>query len=643
MAPRLGRYFWKLFLANAVVMAVVLACSVWVVVAQLDRFRQEELSHHLAAQASALEVAVRDRFDPAHAGELNALAQQVGSTELEGVRVTFVLADGTVVGDSEAIASKMESHADRPEIQEALASGSGESVRWSHTVAKNMKYVAVRVGDADEPLGVVRVSMAVQSIAARAQPARRLAVAIAVLSVLAAIVLALALALMWSRRIQRITEAARSISGGDLSARVDATGHDEVALLGKSLNEMREKLSAQLGTIDRQRRTLDSLVSQLREGVVVADADGRIVLINSEAVELLQLSSDEAVHSRIGQTVEQCVPQHKLQGLLRRTTSVAPSATDGPFPQSTDRIADRLESNTQEIELQLTTRAGVRSVLARAFDLRLPDAIDSNASSAKSGHVGRTLVLTDVTELTRVMQVKADLAANASHELRTPLSAIRAAVETLRTVDWSRDGKTASRFVDVVDRHSGRMEAMIGDLLDLSRMESGANRFDATPISTKKLAEELRMTYSGAVTAKSLSWKTSFPGEDVTLTTNPELLRMILRNLIDNAVRFTDPGGSIVLSVSPDPEHIVIEVADTGCGIALADQPRVFERFYQVGQARSGPDRGTGLGLSIVRHAASAINARVELQSVPGQGTSVSVRIPLLNLRQSTKSPQKPC
>ncbi len=625
MPLRLGRYFWKLFLANAVVMALVLGGCVCVIVSQLDRFRQEELSNHLSAQASALEVAVRDRFDPQHAAQLNALAQQVGSTELEGVRVTFVLVDGTVLGDSEANASEMESHADRPEVQQAVASGFGESVRWSHTVAKNMKYVAVRVGTADNPLGVVRVSMAVQSIAARAQPARRLAVTIALVSVLAAILLALALALLWSRRIQRITEAARSISGGDLSARVDAAGHDEVAILGRSLNEMREKLSAQLGTIDRQRRTLDSLVSQLREGVVVTDAEGRIVLINSEAMDLLQLSPGEADGSFVGKTVEQCIPQHKLQDLLRRTRSEGSSDANGPSSQSAGRTDHPRETGTQEIELQLATGTGVRSVLARAFDVRLPG---DDRSPGTSAHVGRTLVLTDVTELTRVMQVKADLAANASHELRTPLSAIRAAVETLRSVDWSSDAAAASRFIDVVDRHSGRMEALIGDLLDLSRLESGTDRFDATPISARKLLEELRTTFADALAAKNLHWKTSVSSEDVTLSASPELLRMILRNLIDNAIRFTDPKGNIALSVQRDGDTIVFEVADTGCGIAPAEQQRVFERFYQVEQARSGPDRGTGLGLSIVRHAATAMNARVDMKSAIGQGTRVTVNVP---------------
>jgi two-component system phosphate regulon sensor histidine kinase PhoR len=473
-----------------------------------------------------------------------------------------------------------------------------------------MKYVAVRVGSADDPRGVVRVSMALQSIAAQTQPAQRLIVTIALVSVLAAILLALGLALLWSRRIRRITETARVVSRGDLSAPIEVVGHDEVAILGRSLNEMRERLSRQLQTIDRQRRTLDSLVSQLREGVVVADGEGRIVLINSEAVELLQLSPAEPHRSYCGQTVEQCVPQHKLQNLLRG------SGGNGG------------EIKIQELELKLVAGAEARSVLARAFDVRLPDAVGDGRLPRESAHIGRALVLTDVTELTRVMQMKADLAANASHELRTPLSAIRAALDTLRSVNWSSDAEVASQFIDVVDRHSGRMEAMIGDLLDLSRLESGKDRFEATPISAKSLLEELHSNFADALAAKSLHWETSLTGDDVTFMASLELLRMILCNLIDNAIRFTDPEGSIELSVCPEDGMVVFQVADTGCGMAAAEQQRVFERFYQVRRARSGPDRGTGLGLSIVRHAVSAMDGSLDLQSTIGHGTRVRVWVP---------------
>lgn len=605
MRLRLGRYFWKLFLANAAVMAVVLTGCAWMIVSQLDQFRQEELSQHLAAQAAALEVAVRDRFDTAHADELNTVAQQIGSARVEGVRVTFVLTNGAVVGDSQASATRMESHADRPEIRQALSTGRGESVRWSHTVAKYMKYVAVRVGDSEAPLGVVRVSMGVESIAARAQSARRLAVSVAIASVSAAVLLSLVLAWGWSRRIQRVTEAAESMSRGDLSAGVDIQGYDEVALLGRSLNAMRAKLSVHLDTIDRQRRNLESLVSQLRDGVVVIDADARVVLINAEAEAMLHPESAETDRDFVGRSVEQCVPHRKLLDLLDRV-----GRSDG----------------TDEIELRLPCAKGHRFVLARGFQVRLPNA--RTGASDTSVPVGRALVLTDITELAHAMQVKADLAANASHELRTPLSAIRASVETLGTLDPQRDPEAIRKFVDVIDRHSERMYAMIGELLELSRLESGADQIDAASVSARQVVDELTKTFAETTTAKGIRWRTECPDEDVTMTTSAELLRMILRNLLDNAVRFTEPGGDVCLSVKADKSDVVFRVTDTGCGIPLPEQDRVFERFYQVEQARSGTERGTGLGLSIVRHAAIAIGARIELKSTPGTGTQVTLRIP---------------
>jgi len=397
MTLRPGRYFWKLFVANAVVMGLVLVASVWFIIAQLDRLRQEENSSHLFAQASALEVAVRDRFDRENAAQLNSIARRVGSTERQGVRITFILADGVVVGDSEANAAQMESHADRPEVRQALADGKGMSLRWSHTVAKNMQYVAVRVGPADKPLGVVRVSMPVQSIAARADPARRLARTIALVSVCAAILLAAGLALLWSRRIQRVTEVAKSISDEDLSARVPVTGHDELAVLAQSLNEMRRKLSSHLNTIDRQRRTLESLVSQLGEGVVVADADSRVVLMNVEAIEMLRPAPLEPGASYIGRPIEQCVPYRKLQDLMQQRHLASPTGEQSSVEGKEDAPIRREAEPAHEIELRLLTDTGDRTVLARAFNLRLPARNESEFSSGFSFQVGIALVLTDIT------------------------------------------------------------------------------------------------------------------------------------------------------------------------------------------------------------------------------------------------------
>ena len=182
----------------------------------------------------------------------------------------------------------MENHADRVEIRAAIADGAGESTRFSNTIGQQMSYVAVRVGSADHPLGVVRVSMPVRSIMARTRGARQLFWRIAFVVLAAAVILALGLARIWSSRIGRVTATAHSLSLGDLSARANVSGSDEVALLAGSLNQMRDHLAGQLKTIDRQRRTLEYLLAQLHEGVVVAGPTGRIVLLNPAAARLFR-------------------------------------------------------------------------------------------------------------------------------------------------------------------------------------------------------------------------------------------------------------------------------------------------------------------------------------------------------------------
>jgi two-component system phosphate regulon sensor histidine kinase PhoR len=378
---------------------------------------------------------------------------------------------------------------------------------------------------------------------------------------------------------------------------------------------MRERLSSHVDTIDRQRRTLDALVSQLREGVVVADAQARIVLINKEAVRMLQPEFGRSSEALIGLSIEQCVPQLQLQRMLSRHVRTG-SGPDASPVGSNDAL--------DEAKLQVESSTGVRTIFARATNIRLPDDVARHRSDEEP-RMGRVLLLTDVTELTRVMQVKADLAANASHELRTPLSAIRAAVETLRALDAERDARAAVQLIDVVDRHSSRMEAMIGDLLELSRLESGAARFERRLVEIRPLLQEFENMAARKVEAKGLHFKIDIDPPDARIRVNPELLRMILRNLIDNAVRFTDAGGRVTVSCRVDDQRVMFRVADTGCGIAPEEQERVFERFYQVERARSGADRGTGLGLSIVRHAAAAMQAKLELKSELGEGTTITV------------------
>lgn len=620
--------FSKLFLGNTVLIIAVLGICAYLIVQHVQRAYAEQVGRELRLHAHLVEAAVHAQLDPRRAEELDRLVKQFGAAADNQVRITLILPDGQVLADSQAEPKTMESHATRPEVVRALIAGWGEETHYSRTLEQFQRYAALRVGSAEAPSGVIRVSMPVQMITARANAFRRIIWTIVLLGAIAAILFALGLARLWSWPIRRITAIARSLSKGDLSARARVAGPAELAMLAASLNGMRDHIADQLATIDRQRRTLESLLAQLHEGVIVAGSNGRILLVNPAAVRMLGLSGDpvEKAGSLLGQAVEQYVLQHDLQDmLLSENRRRADKRTDKPPAEP---------AVPREVRVQIEEENGELVLMARASDIVLPVPASSGGPLERPD-VGRMLVLSDITQISRMVRIKTDFAANASHELRTPLSAIRAAVETLLSLDWQNDQDAAKRFLDMIDRHSARMQQMVSDLLDLSRIESSPGQFKPQTLILSAVIEELRARFAEKLAARNLQWSLKLDPELRTIDVSPHLLRVVLDNLVDNAIKFTNPGGRVqiasqkVLNGAGKIEAVIISVEDTGCGIAEEEQERVFERFYQVEKARSGPDRGTGLGLSIVRHAVAAMHGRVTLTSKLGQGTCVTVSIPL--------------
>jgi two-component system phosphate regulon sensor histidine kinase PhoR len=433
---------------------------------------------------------------------------------------------------------------------------------------------------------------------------------VAMLALLGTALIAVAIVWLWERPLRDVIRTARSLSRGDLSARAEAFSADEMGLLARTLNRMRDHLVGQVEAVDRERRTIATLLDELAEGVVVASADGKVALMNPAARRLLNLSPVRG-GDYVGLAVERCIPQHDLQRML-----LATAARDG-------QAGDTAASVPREARLQIDGPGGVLHLLAQAADIRLPGA------GERGGSAGRLLVITDISALTRMVQMRTDFVANASHELRTPVTTIRAAIETLQKMDLAGDTESARRFLDAIDRQSGRLEEMASDLLDLARLETGTGQFAPQPVSLTGLLRELETQFKERVRAKELTWtvdRRACARDE--LMVNPLLIRLALDNLIDNAVKFTEAGGRITLALADDGRGMSIEVADDGCGIPLEEQERVFERFYQVGRARSGQQRGTGLGLSIVRHAVAAMGGQVKLDSAPGAGTRVRVTIP---------------
>lgn len=461
----------------------------------------------------------------------------------------------------------------------------------------------------------------------------RIAAVIVVITLAATLLLAAAVWGAWVRPMQSLSQTARRMAEGDLSVRAEAAGAGELAILARALNDVRGRLATQATLIDNQRLTLDSLLNQLKEGVVVAQHDGRVALMNPAAVRLLNLQlgrpPDPAIF--IGRLCEQCIPQHDLQGMLRIDAAAArDSGADGAREASED---------VREIRLQVEHDDRVVHLRARASTLTLP----APPGAPSRTRPGRLLVLTDVSDQMRTLQVKTDFVANASHELRTPLSNIRLAVESLLEMDLARHAPDAAHFIGLIDRHSARLAAMVKDLLDLTRLENPGARYEVRPLKPADLLDELRERFAEAIARKALLWNAEVaPDLPPTITLSPHLIQLVLDNLAENAIKFTDPGGTVTVAVRPAGDGLSFEVSDTGCGIPEAEQQRVFERFYQVELARSGPERGTGLGLAIVRHAVTAMNGQVRLESTPGVGTRVIVTIPQRPALKSAPTPANP-
>lgn len=625
MHPR--RLFWPLFLGHAVVLVLALAVCAWLAMDEFDRFYLSSMSGQLRALAAHWKSQLEPRWETVTDAELKQLVAarpdgEQADRQLPEVRVTLIAPDGTPLADSRALARDMESFRDSPEFLSALSTGWGEGARWSAGFAGRTQVVAVRVSDTPPHGAVLRLAIDAETITGRSRAIRRIVLTTSASAIVGAALLAAWIMLHWSRPLGKITAAARKLARGDLTAQVPLVGPEETAVLSRTLNQMRDRLARHLDTIDRQRLTLESMLLQLHEGVLLVDDHGRIVLTNPAAIRLLELASPRPDGSLEGLPVEQCVIDHDVQHLLlphSRTATEAPGADDA---------ASRRPADYDEVRLTLDQAGGASQVLVRASNIVLPGDLDQLSPERRDTRVGRLMVLTDVSEFSRMMEMKADFAANASHELRTPLSAIRAAVETLDSVRWNEDEAPARHFLDVIRRHSQRLEDLVKDLLDLSRVESPSASFDRIEVDLVSFLDDLRSSFANTLVDKQIAWRVQVRPELRRILASPHLLRLSLGNLVDNAIKFTSPGGWVSVSADGTDSELQLAVADNGCGIPQEDLDRVFERFYQVQRSRSGQPRGTGLGLSIVRHAVAAMKGQVTLTSAPGTGTTVTVTIP---------------
>lgn len=517
-------------------------------------------------------------------------------SERLGHRVTFVGAAGQVVGDSHvarAELANLENHLERPEIQAARAVGTGFAERASGTVGTPFLYAAAALSD-DRPGGAAYLRIAstlgeVQATLARSTRA-------VALTGLAAMVIALIAAYLVSRALARplvvLSDRARRLAHGDLSSRVSRnTRVQELDELALAFNRLADELQARLNELGRERDEMQALIDCMAEGVIALTEDARILRVNRAAREVLQIP-DPPLYSPVGAVVR----HPELRALLEESVG-------NPV---------------------------------RAHDVTLRDR-SLIVSSRMLDQGGAVTTLLDVTERRRLEKVRQDFVANASHELKTPLTSMRGFAETL--IEGDPPEPLRREFLQSIHNNTVRLQLLVDDLLDLSRLESGGWRAREERVDVADVADRVWEDLVDGGPERDLSF--TLEGEGVAWA-DEQGVEQILRNLLDNARRYTPDGGKIVVDVStvdaevdpadpdaaPPTPRVAVSVSDNGSGIPSSSIPRVFERFYRADTSRAREVGGTGLGLAIVRHLIQAMDGTVSVESELGRGSTLRFTLP---------------
>ncbi len=572
--------------AAGVALAVLLALAG----PPLDRRARDDAFAALTAEARLMARVVED-----------ALARGTGPDELDpvvdaaardvGARVTVIAPDGRVLADSalsgEALA-RVENHGNRPEVRAALAGEVSRSERRSATVGAELLYAAVPVRRGVEVVGVARLSRGLESIEAQSASLWRAGALALLLALVATGLLSVLLSSSLGRSLGEIMATAREYARGNLSARIPVRRDDELGELARIINLSADQLQGRMVEIARDRGRTDAILSAMDDGVLAVDHRGTVVLANPSLVKALDLKDAPG--------------RHYLEVVRQREV--------GALIEEVLRTGERREA---EVELLHARREF--SIIGVPFP------------GEEGTPPGAVLTFNDATERRRVERIRRDFAANASHELRTPLTSIRGFVEALEDGAIAEPA-TAQRFLGKIRTHADRMAVLVEDLLELSRLEAGERELELEETQPADVAEEVVASFGGAAARKDIRLLCADRGAPA-VRSDPERLRRILENLVDNAVKYTPDGGQVEVATVPGPDGSArVEVADDGPGIAAEHLPRIFERFYRVDKARSRELGGTGLGLSIVRHLAESMGASVSVESEPGKGARFVVALP---------------
>jgi two-component system phosphate regulon sensor histidine kinase PhoR len=581
---------WHLFFSYLLITLLSLVAVTWYSTVSLKKFMLKQVEADLEERALLFGPMLQQHLSPLDEKAIDDLCKRVGQAAL--TRITVILPWGKVVGDSDNDPARMDNHLDRPEVAAALERSRGVLTRYSPTLGKEMMYVALPLKRDSRTLGILRTAIPVDNIDKTLDAMqKRIAFAGLIIAAIAAL-----LSLLISHRIRRpidaIKKGAESFSRGEFDVHLPSSGLAEISGLSETMKRMAGELKEQIRTITEQRNELEAVLSSMAEGVFGVDQEERLIGMNPSAARILACNPATAQ----GRTIQEVIRLSELQ-----------------------RFVVGALSSAEPIEQSLILY-GEKERFVRAHGTPL--------LNAEGKRIGVLIVLNDVTQLAKLENIRKDFVANVSHEIKTPITAIKGFVETLQE-GQSQNPEDVRRFLEIIHRHVDRLEAIVEDLLTLSRIEKEAETEQIT------LEEHpVRGILERAVQAcedKAHSKKIHFEldcAEGLKGRINPLLLEQAVANLIDNAITYSEEGKSVTVKAQEEAQEIRIQIQDQGCGIERKHLDRIFERFYRVDKSRSRKLGGTGLGLAIVKHIAQAHGGRVSVESQTGVGSTFTLHLP---------------
>ena len=600
------KLIWQLFPTYLLVTLFALVTITVSYSREMKKFYLDHTAAELTARAHLILPQLKSQLV---ARDLTAINRTVVTqAKNAATRITVILPSGVVIGDSDESPVQMDNHANRPEIASALKGANGTSTRYSRTLQKNMMYVAVPVTVDERVMGVIRTSVPVSDIDRKLGDMRLRIILAFILISLSIAGISLYISRRISRPIEEMEKGAQQFAQGNLAHSLAIPESVELAGLAEAMNEMAGELDWKIKTAFAQRNEIRTILASMVEGVIALNPSDHIINMNQAAADILETP----LPGEDRRSLQEIIRNTSLEKLIRDSRATN-EPTDGDI---------------------IYNKSGEKTLHVRCAPLK----------AANETRIGTLLVINDVTKLRQLENVRRDFAANVSHEIKTPLTAIKGFVETLKHHSI-KDAAEQERFLDIIDRHVIRLTNIIEDLMKLSVMEQEAVQQEIAFRKVKliNVLQAAVAAYNKAAEKRDITIVLAC-SPDISIQADPSLLEQAAANLLDNAIKYSEPGGNITLTATVSGNEVVIDFQDHGIGIMQKHLPRVFERFYRVDKARSRQMGGTGLGLAIVKHITQTHGGHVSVDSVVNKGTTFSIHLPLTaGIEKKSESKKENC